>query len=165
MSKDSIELSRHPGEHVEEPRSRLCHGSGPQWLPPVFERSDLQQFNFTGCQVPDGPHDLIASKSRPGIADVRLIRSKGMWAPKQNKKEPLCGSKHHETELCTSRDREFSRTTVRFQDMASPRSGGYWPDGRGRRFWDTANSRYPTSLPLRARTALRHPPDPARATG
>jgi hypothetical protein len=46
---------------------------------------------------------------------------------------------------------KFSRTTVRCQDMASPRSGGYWPDGRGEGSATQPNSRYPTSWPTRAR--------------
>ncbi len=36
-------------------------------------------------------------------------------------------------------------------DMASPRSGGYWPDGRGEGSATQPNSRYPTSSPLHAR--------------
>ena len=62
--------------------------------------------------------------------------------------------------LTASAMSEFSRTTVRCQDMASPRSGGYWPDGRGRRFWDTAKLALPNFVTLtRARASLRHPPD------
>ena len=46
---------------------------------------------------------------------------------------------------------------MRCQDMASPRSGGYWPDGRGEGSATQPNSRYPTSWPTRARAALRQP--------
>ena len=38
------------------------------------------------------------------IAGVRLIDPRGRGLQKQNKKSPPCGSKHHETELCSSRD-------------------------------------------------------------
>ena len=56
---------------------------------------------------------------------------------------------------------KFSGMTVRCQHMASPRSGGYWPDGRGEGSATQPNSRYPNSSPY-TRASLA--PSPARST-
>ena len=62
------------------------------------------------CKLPraakHGPLRLIVSKSRLGIADVRDPKGRGLH---KTKKSPLCGSKHHKSELCSPCDR-FSPT-------------------------------------------------------
>jgi hypothetical protein len=59
LSDGSIELSRHPGEHVEGPRSRLCHGSGP----PETSRSQVGLIGYRPVSQTESRQSITVTSS------------------------------------------------------------------------------------------------------
>jgi hypothetical protein len=59
LNDGSIELSRHPSEHVEGPLSRLCHGSGP----PETSRSPVGLIGYRPVSQTESRQSITVTSS------------------------------------------------------------------------------------------------------